>query len=109
VKSINVEVFWDQGCTDEVSVVDWGAPSPGDSVDKIVYVYNSGTAPMNLSLYTSDWAPSEASSYLNLSWDREGSVVNAGEVLAATLTLRVSPETSGITDFSFNIIIEGSG
>ena len=109
VKGINVEVYWDAGCTQVVSSVDWGTPEPGDSDVETVYIRNSGTAPMTLSMSCSGWSPVEAGNYLTLSWDREGAILDAGAVVPAVLTLTVSDTVSGITDFSFNIVIEGTG
>ena len=109
VKAINVEVYWDALCTQVVDSVDWGTPGPGDSVSKTVYVKNIGNAPLTLSMSCSGWNPSEAQTYLTLSWDAEGAQVNADEVVTAVLTLSVSESVTGITDFSFNIVIEGSG
>ena len=109
VKAINVEVYWDLACTQVVSSIDWGTPEPGDSVSRTVYVKNSGSAPMNVSLSASGWVPAEAGNYLTMSWDREGAEVAAAEVVQALLTLDVSGSITGITDFSFDIVIEGTG
>ena len=109
VKAINVEVFWDNACTQAVNSVDWGTPGPGESIEKIVFVKNTGNAPMNLVQYTSGWNPVDTEFYLTLSWDLEGMVISADAVLQAVLTLDVSSDISGITDFAFNIIIEGTG
>ena len=109
VKAINVEVYWDLECTQVVSSIDWGVPEPGDSINKTAYIKNTGTAQMTLHMSCSGWNPVEAGDFLALSWDREGAVIDAGEVLPFTLTLTVSDTISGITDFSFNIVIEGTG
>lgn len=109
IKSINVEVYWDSGCTQVVDDVDWGQAMPGEDVVKTVYVKNFGNSPMTLSLSYSAWSPVEAGYYLSLAWNREGSVVNAGSVRSAELTLSVDYSISGISDYSFNILIQGSG
>ena len=109
VKGINVEVYWDSLCTQVVSSVDWGTPEPGESLNKMMYVKNTGNSQMTLSMSCSAWNPAEAESYLTLSWDREGAMIIADEVISAVLTLSVSDSIVGITDFSFNIVIEGTG
>ena len=109
IKAINVEVYWDFEGTQTVNVVDWGLPGPGDTVNRSMFVKNSGNAPMNLSLTTASWTPAEAESYLFPSWDEEGFSIEADEVVMVTLTLEVSEDVTGITDFSFTFIIEGSG
>jgi hypothetical protein len=96
-------------CTQIVNSVDWGTPGPGDSVSKTVYIKNTGNAQMTLSMSCSGWNPVGAENYLTLSWNREGTQINAGAVIPAVLTLSVSGAVTGITDFSFNTVIVGTG
>ncbi len=109
VKAVNVEVYWDQGGTQIVDNVDWGFAEPGDTVSKTVYVKNSGNVPLSLGLSYSDWVPAEAGGFITFAWDQEGTTINAGDVYQAVLTLMISDDVTGVTDFSFNIVIEGSG
>ncbi len=109
VKAINVEVYWDNLCTSIVNSVDWSTPEPGEAVNQTVYVKNSGSAPLTVSMTTSNWIPVEAASYITLTWDREGASIDPDQVLQALLTLTVSDTITGITDFSFSIVIEGTG
>ena len=109
VKAINVEVYWDFEGTQTVDAFDWGLPGPGDTVNRTMYVKNSGNTPMNLSLTTANWTPAEAQSYLFPSWNAEGLSIDADEMVMVTLILEVSEAVTGITDFSFTITIEGSG
>ena len=109
IKGINVEGYWDAGCTQNVTVNDWGAPEPGEVVYKTIYVKNGGNSPLTLNMTASDWTPSAAENYLTLAWDREGATVGAGEVVQAVLSLDVSGAITGINAFSFNMVIEGTG
>ena len=109
LKAINVEIYWDQSCSQVVENVDWGYAEPGDTVSKTIYVKSSGNAPLTLGLSYSDWAPVEAGDFITLAWDQEDTTVNAGGVQQAVLTLTVSNDIAGVTDFSFNIVVEGSG
>jgi hypothetical protein len=109
VKAINVEVYWDDLCTQVVNSVDWGTPEPGEVVNQTVYIKNSGSAPLNVNMTTSNWTPVEAVNYITLTWDSEGASIDPDQVLQALLTLTVSDTITGITDFSFNIVIEGTG
>ena len=109
IMAINVEVYWDSAGTQSVTSIDWGIPAPGDTLTKTVYVKNTGNNPMNISLSTSGWAPAGAATYLTVTWDQEGAAVLAGGTVQTIITLDVSSVTTGITDFSFNIVIEGTG
>jgi hypothetical protein len=109
IMAINVEVYWDSGGTQNVTSIDWGIPAPGDVVSKTVYVKNSGNNVMNISMSISGWTPAGAAAYLTVTWDQEGAVVAAGGTVQAIISLDVSGGITGISDFSFDIVIEGTG
>jgi len=108
ITSINVQVYWDSACNQIVSDIEWGSAEPGDVITRTVYVKNSGNSPMTLSMTYSDWVPTEAGNYISMSWNREGSTIQEDEVIQAILTLTISDQISGITNYSFNIILEGT-
>ena len=108
VSSIGVGVYWESSCTTEVTTIDWGYLQPGSTKDVTVYIRNEGTIPMTLSMTVDSWNPVEASDYITLTWNREGSQVNADSVLQAVLTLSVSPSISDVSSFSFDITITGT-
>src|SRR3972149_4356370 len=109
VVAINVGVYSDAGCTLNLTSIDWGNVYPGGSVPKTIYVKNTGNSPMTLSMTTTSWNPAIAAGQINVAWDRENTVLNAGQSTSATLTLSVSQNVSGVTSFSMNIIVSGSG
>jgi len=109
MKTIDVEVYWDSGCTDTVTAINWAITEPDASLAKTIYVKNTGNAPVTLSMTCSGWIPPEAETHITLSWDKEGATVEPSAVVAAVLILAVSATISGITDFLFNIVIEVTG
>lgn len=109
VEAVWVGVYWDSGCTNEVTSIDWGVVEVGATENVVVYIKNEGSAQMTLSLATEDWTPAIASTYINLSWDYEGAVIDVDGVIQVTLSLSVSDLIEGVTNFSFNIVITGSG
>ena len=108
VKVIGVGVYWDNDCTDPLPSVDWGTLEPGSSKNVTCYIRNEGSSVSTLSMYTSNWSPSNASSYMSLSWDYGGQSINVDEVVRVMFTLSVSASIEGITSFSFDITIVGS-
>ena len=107
VKTVGVGVYWDSTLTDRVSYVDWGTVEPGANSSVRVYVQNEGNIPVNLSLNTINWTPSTAQSYLGLDWDYEGQTLEVGDACQVTLTLSIPLNISGISSFSFDIVIAG--
>jgi hypothetical protein len=108
VNSVNVGVYSDSGCTQNCTTLDWGAITPGNSVTRTVYVKNTGTLPLTLSMTTGNWVPSNANTYLTLIWNQGGAVLAAGNSVTAILTLTASSSAGNLTSFSFNIIITGT-
>jgi hypothetical protein len=109
VKAIGVGVFWNNECTDPLSSIDWGILEPGSSKNVTCYIRNEGNSVSTLSMYASNWSPSNASDYLTLSWDYGGQSINPDDVTQVTFTLSVDASIDGITSFSFDITIVGSG
>jgi hypothetical protein len=108
VKAVNVGVYWNSACTNATSSVNWGLVSPGTSQNVTLYVRNEGNTVLRLSMTSQSWSPANASSYMSLSWNREGTSMNASSVVTANLSLAVSSSIAGITSFSFNIVIVGT-
>ena len=109
VTAVNVGVYSDSACTLNLTSIDWGTIAPGSSVTKTIYVKNTGSAQITLSMTKTSWVPSSADGPITLTWNRESTILAVGESTAATLTLSVSSSISGITTFSVNIVITGTG
>jgi len=108
VSSANINVYWESGCINNVTSINWGTLSPGQSKNVVVYVKNTGTVALTLALSTDGWSPAGAATYLALTWNYGGVQIQPNQVLAVTLTLTVSESIEGITDFSFTIYIAGT-
>jgi archaellum component FlaG (FlaF/FlaG flagellin family) len=108
VRAVGVNVYTDTACTTAVSTISWGALDPGGVGTYTMYVKNTGTVPVTLSMTTGNWNPSSASSYITLTWNQQNYVLPAGQVIQAVLTLSVSSGASGIASFSFDTTITGT-
>lgn len=81
---------------------------PGDSKTILAYVRNTGSSSFTMDLSTAQWSSAEAEQYLALAWNYDGETVEPGQVVPVKLTLQVSPSTTGVTDFSFDIVVTAS-
>jgi len=108
ITAVGVGVYSDSGCTQPLSSIDWGMLEPGSSTDKTCYIRNEGNSASTLSMSTSNWNPSTASSYMTLSWNYGGQSINPNAVVQVKFTLSVSASINGITSFSFDITIVGT-
>jgi len=109
VKALGVGVYWDSGCSQTVSSIDWGLAEPGAVKNVTVYIRNEGNAPITLSLQTTNWNPSNATDYISFSWNYSGQTIDLNHVIGVTLSLSISSNIEGITTFSFDVVVIGSG
>jgi len=101
-----IEVWLDPFGTVPVESVDWNYPGPGENMSRTLYVQNVGNWPARISLSATEWDPPEAEAFLVMVWDYTGTMVPPGAIVPVTLELQVSPDVTGIVDFSFNIVID---
>jgi len=104
----NINVYSDSACTQNLTTINWGTIEAGSSTNQTIYVKNTGTGTLTLSLATSNWNPTTASSYLTIDWNKTGTHLSAGQSTSAILTLTVASNTTGVTTFSNTITIRGS-
>jgi len=107
--TVSLGVYNNSACTQTLTSIDWGTLSPGGTVTRTIYVKNTGNTQVTLSMTKANWDPASANGTITLTWNREGTTLNAGQSTAATLTLSVSSSISGITSFSVNVVISGTG
>jgi len=107
IRTLNVGVYSDYACSQNLESINWGDLLPGGSVYRTIYLKNTGTAEITLSMTTTNWNPTNANGPITLIWNKEGTKLSAGQVITAMLTLSVSESIAGITTFSHTILISG--
>ena len=107
--SPNVSVYRERGCTTSITSIDWGILAAGGNATQTFYVKNTGTGTLKLGLATSNWNPAAAGPYITASWNRQGTLLSAGQSVAATITLTASSNITGVSTFSNTITISGTG
>lgn len=107
--TINLGIYKDNACTQEMTTIDWGSLTPGSTATYVFYAKNTGNTKETVTLSTTGWSPSTASQYISVTWNQNNAALNAGEVVQATLTLTVSANIdSTITTFSNTIVVTGA-
>jgi hypothetical protein len=108
VKTVNLSVYTDANCTQNCTSLGDFAVISGCNTSKTVYVKNMGNVPQTLNMTVSNWNPSNASSYLTLTWDQENTVLDAGQIVVANFTLTAVSKTDCLTKFGYLITLTGS-
>ncbi len=110
ITAVNVGVYSDSLCTQNCTSINWGSIAPGNSATTTIYVKNTGNLPITLSMTVGvgSWVPTNANSYLSVTWNRENTPLSANASIAATLTLTATANAGNITSFSFNVIVTGT-
>jgi len=110
VSFIGIQGYFDAECIIPVNSIDWGTLEPGNNEIQVIYLLNNGTVPEILDLTTENWNPFMASSFLFLSWNYTGTILQPSHVLPIQLSLSVSSDDiaifeAGLKDFSFTVVI----
>lgn len=100
-----LEVYSDPGLTQDLSSIDWGELSPGETVNRSIYVKNTGPGRILLGYSLQAWAPPGAEAFLIFSWDYQDTDIYPDDSQGILLSLEVLPEIQGITEFSFDIVV----
>ncbi len=109
IETVNVGVYWNSDCTEEITEINWGNLTPGSTTDINIYVRNEGTvSPCFLSLSSKNWVPTHALIYMTISWNYKNKPINPNEAVAVILTLKIAPQVTGINNFNFIIVITGT-
>lgn len=107
IRTVGVGVYSESACTTSLTSINWGTLSPGDQATRTIYVKNTGNVPVVLSMSVGNWNPPSAN-VITVTWDKGGTVLNAGQSVAAVITLQVPQSISGVETFSFEITITGT-
>jgi hypothetical protein len=108
INTINVEAYSDSACTQPLTALNVGNVNPGSTITEIIYIKNTGSIPVTLTMATSGWSPTGANTYLTLSWNRQDDVLDAEDSVSATFELTVASDTGSLTSFSCSITITGT-
>jgi hypothetical protein len=109
IKGIGVGIYWNSACTNQTSSIDWGMLESGTNKTVRIYVRNEGNTAVTLSRTLQNWNPASASNYVTVNWDYSGQTQSVNQVLPVNLTLAVLSTVSGITNFTFEIMITATG
>ena len=89
----------------DTEFIDWGFLDPGDVVNHTIQVKPTGTLLSVLTLTTETWDPLNASTFLSLSWDYTGEILDPGVWISLELSLSVDPLIHDVNSFSFDIVV----
>lgn len=110
VKAVGCAVFFDAAATQPCTAIDWGVLSPNTAVNVTVYVKNTGNVPVNWTATASNWTPTAAAAYIAFAADFKGAVNTPPDAVApAVFTCSISADVTGITTYSYDIILSASG
>ncbi len=109
IKGVGLGVYWDPDCTNATSSLDFGLLEPNSSKSFTLYLENEGNSALTMNMTAENWNPANVTNYMTLTWNREGEQISPDEVIEFVITLSVSEDITGISSFSFDIVISGTG
>ena len=105
IRTVGLKAFIDPDLTVEAATIDWGHMSPGDNSSVTLYLKSTSTIPAELTFSTENWEPSAAQLFFTVTWNYNQQILDPSQVIPVIFTLRVSENVSGVTMFTFDLII----
>ena len=113
IKTVGIEAYWDLNLAKKMDIIDWDIIWLGSTKNVTYYLRSTSNVPIILVFNSTDWTPIDILNYVNLTWNYYGKPINPGEIIQVTMTLSFSPTTrfveyiltSGVNEFSFDIVI----
>lgn len=104
---LSFSVSWDVTGTSPATEVQWGTLEPDDTGSVTLWVKNEAPVPVYAKLEWNEasWQPAGGDQYFDLSWDFGQNPLGSNRVRKVVLQLHVHEDITGITDFSFDIVI----
>jgi hypothetical protein len=106
--NVSFGVYWDPTALNPVTHIDWGELEPGQLANKTIYIKNEGDVTIYATTFWDEesWTPTGGCQYFDLSWDFGNKTVRPNFARRVILQLHVHDDIMGITDFSFDIVID---
>jgi hypothetical protein len=108
INAVNLGIYSDSNCTQTLSTLNFGTLNPGGTTTQTIYVKNTGNVAENLTMSTANWNPTNASTLLTLSWNRNYYILPTAQSIQATLTLTAAANTGSLTTFSCDVTLTGT-
>ena len=124
IYTVGVKAYYDPALQNVTTQIQWGKTYTGSSTNVTLYIKSISSIQTRLQLQTANWVflnstnaivlgPSNATPYLNLTWNYKNATISPSQVIPVTLTLSIANSPTFIqflmdnkvSSFSFDIII----
>ncbi len=103
----DLKIYADSSLTAAVSEINWGEIPAGGNSTATIWVQNSGTVPLKLSMTYQNFNPPVAQNYITIQWNQQDTILGVGQAVPANFVLKVSPLVLDVTNFSLQLSING--
>lgn len=107
--AVGMQFYFDSAGVSVASLIDWGTLEPGQKVNVTLYMRSTGSVPVSVSMAVGNFNPASGSGYLACTWNYSGAVISPGQLVPVVFTLSVADTITGITAFSFDVSVVGTG
>jgi hypothetical protein len=125
IRTAGVEAYWDEELLNQTTAIPWGTIHPWSSQNATLSLRSTSNVQITLRITTANWTlrnsdnsivfgPADSTSYMNMMFDYNGSVLNPNEVIKTTFALHLTNSLDfieflvekDVQQFSFEIDIK---
>lgn len=104
----NIGVYSNPEATIICTNLDCGNISQDSTTTETIYIKNTGNVSETLNMVTINCDPLLARSPLTITWSQEGTLLEPGSIVPATLNLKVGSNIGSFSEMIFNVVIVGT-
>ena len=108
ITSVNLGIYSDSACTKTKTTLNFETINPGTTTTQTIYIKNTGNVREKLTMTTNNWNPTNATTSLALTWNRQNTILKAGQSIQATITLTAASNTGSLRTFSCAVTLTGT-
>lgn len=101
----NIGVYSNPEATINCAILDCGNINQDSTTTETIYIKNTGNVPETLKMITVNSDPLLARFPLTITWNQEGTLLEPGSIVLATLNLKLGSNTGSFSEIRFNIVI----
>ena len=110
IASAGIEIYQTANLGEKLTQIDWGTFEAGGGAYIDCWIKNTGNVPVTLKTSTNNYLPLESQTWLTLTSNITSTfVLQQNSAVVCRLTLLSSPLITGITNFSFDVIVTATG
>ena len=107
LKTVGVQAYSSSNRT-ILESIDWGKIGVGETKNVTAYIHNTGNTNATITVTTTNYQPATLINYSSFHCPLNNTILRSDQIVETVFTLHIHHNVTGVTDFTFIIIVTGT-